>query len=471
MVIPIAIALVTVPLYISYIGTARYGVLSIIWIFLGYFGFLDFGLSRASANALAKLAHASKKEWDGVFLTSLYLNLLLGAVGGTVLYFAGAPLLHYLLPVSDAINVELGTAFPWIACMLPLALLAGVARGAIEARERFFVVNVLDLVGFILGQIVPILCVIIAGPSLAIVIPAAFLARALSVALTLGWIIRVENIRTLWLFDRSRLKELLAFGAWVSVTNVVSPILTSVDQLLIGSTLGATAVAYYAVSMSLVTRGQLFATALARTLFPRFSRLSPREAMILAGKGILSLGYGFGAICGPAIIIGGPFMTLWMGADFASHATPVIELLLIGAWINGIAFIPYTLLHGQGRPDLVAKLHALECLPFIIVLWFLLHRYGLYGAAIAWDGRVTIDAALLLKVARFPVNHLLRLIPASVLILASYGVTQIADISILWSVVLAGLVFIAFLGCAIVFDATARQMLLALRGRLIEAAG
>ena len=268
MIVPIAITLVTVPIYISYIGVARYGVLSIIWILLGYFGFLDFGLSRATANALAKLAHASKEDRTGVFLTSLYLNLVLGALGGIVLYYAGGALLHHWLPLSEAMGAEVETAFPWIACMLPLALLAGVARGAIESRERFFVINVLDLVGVSLGQILPIFCAIVIGPSLAVVIPAAFLARVLSVGLNLGCVARFERLDTLRVFDRSRFKELLQFGAWVSVSNVISPLLTSIDQLLVGSTLGAVAVAHYAVPMNVVGRSQIIATALSEGAIP-----------------------------------------------------------------------------------------------------------------------------------------------------------------------------------------------------------
>jgi O-antigen/teichoic acid export membrane protein len=469
MVVPIGIALVTVPIYISYIGTARYGVLSIIWILLGYFGFLDFGLSRASANALAKLAHASGKERADVLMTSLYLNLLLGISGSILLYYAGGAILHHVLPLSETLSTEVQRSFPWIACMLPLALLAGVARGAIESRELFFVVNVLDLIGIILGQIIPIICAIVVGPTLAVVIPAAFLARALSVGLNLLYVAKIERLNRVRVFDQSRLRELLGFGAWVSITSFISPLLTSIDQLLVGSTLGAAAVAHYAVPMNIVGRSQIVAAPLARALYPRFSRLAPREALVLAEKAVISLGYSFGAICGPAIIIGGPFMSFWMGTDFAAYATPVFELLLLGAWINGIAFIPYSFLEGQGRPDLVAKLHALELLPFIIALWALLHRFGLYGAAMAWSGRVAVDATLLLKIARFSGTRLFRLFPALILILASYAVTQMAQVSFLRSLLFAGLIFLAFAGCAIAFDATTRQILLTLVGGPEEA--
>ena len=63
--LPIVSALITVPISIHLIGAPRYGIVSIAWILLGYFGFLDFGLSRASANALGRLGYATSADVSG----------------------------------------------------------------------------------------------------------------------------------------------------------------------------------------------------------------------------------------------------------------------------------------------------------------------------------------------------------------------------------------------------------------------
>ena len=471
MILPRIIALVTVPLYVGHIGAARYGVLSIVWLLLGYFGFLDFGLSRATANALARLTHASSDERTGVFMSSVYFNLLLGVLGGGIIYLIGSLVFDYFLTLSDNLKAELHGALPWVACILPLSLLGGVSRGAIQSHERFLALNVLDMTGSILGQVVPLLCAIFISPTLNVVVPATFVTSAIAVGMTFWFVAKTDTIIGFQLSAWQRLRELFHFGAWVTVTNLVSPIMMSLDQLLVGSTLGAAAVALYAVPMNLVTRSQVIAVSLATVLFPRFSRQNSAEATELGERMAVSLGYLYGALCAPAIVIGGPFMIFWMGPDFAAPSTPVLRLLIMGIWANGVAFIPYSLLEGQRRPDLVAKLLVFELVPFVFTLWLLLHYYGLSGAAVAWVTRVVIDALLLLRVAHFDMQYLARLLPAVILLCVSYGVAGFADVSIVSSLVTSGLIFVSFLGCALAFDPTSRQLVGVLRNRFVEATG
>jgi O-antigen/teichoic acid export membrane protein len=54
------------------------------------------------------------------------------------------------------------------------------------------------------------------------------------------------------------------------------------------------------------------------------------------------------------------------------------------------------LLQGIGRPDLTAKVHLAEVVPFLTLLWILTSHFGLIGTALAWVMRVTADLVLLL---------------------------------------------------------------------------
>jgi Na+-driven multidrug efflux pump len=137
----IVVALVTVQLYLHHIGDARYGVMSIVWVLLGLFGFLDLGLSRAVTNALAKLRDAPQPHRARVLLTTFGLNLGIGLMGGLVLYVFGGLLLKHFVSMPDEITAEVSRSLPWIACLLPLTLISAAGAGALESRELFLLVN------------------------------------------------------------------------------------------------------------------------------------------------------------------------------------------------------------------------------------------------------------------------------------------------------------------------------------------
>jgi O-antigen/teichoic acid export membrane protein len=419
--VPLAVALVAVPLYLHRIGEARYGVLTIVWLLLGYFGLFDLGLSRATANQVARLRDASVSDREEVFWNACLLNAALGALGGLVLYLVGGPILGHWLKMSSALHAEALAALPWIAASVPVVTVSAVLAGTLEGRQRFAVVNAIQGAGTILFQAVPLATAYLISPRLQVIVPVAVLVRAVT-ALPLSVAVKTAlPLRGRPRVRIARMRQLLAYGIWVLVTDLVSPLLLSLDRFFVGVVLGAPAVAYYAVPFSLVARTQVLAAALARTLFPYLSADTMQQARSRVLDSLVTIG----AVIIPIVVVGmflvQPFLTLWMGAGFTTRAAPVGEALLCGIWLNGLASIPFAMLQAQGRPDIVAKFHLLEIGPFVALLWYGVHHFGLVGAAFAWSLRVGIDAILLIFAAGMASEVAKRLAPAAVLVLCAWA--------------------------------------------------
>lgn len=399
--VPIAVTLVTVPIYLSVIGAERYGVLAIAWLLLGYFGLFDLGLGRAAAQRIASLAEASPQSRSDVFWTALWMNALLGIIGAFLLLPVGYWAFGTMNDLSGPLAEEVRAAVPWIAATLPLATVMGVLAGALQGRERFLELNVIRSLETSLGSIAPLLVAIFHGPELKWLIAAALLARLFSTLLFFhfSWV-RVPAgapRRPRWRLVR----DLLSFGGWITVSSVVGPLLASFDRFVIGVMISAAAVTHYVVPFSLISRMWILPQSLSSALLPRFSALAPGDdSDRLMAESLRALIL----LVTPAILIGilalEPFLIVWLGPDFAAVSAPVAHILVLGFWVNSSAHLPLTSLHGRGRPDLVAKAHVAELVPYGIVLALGLSAFGLEGAALAWSLRVAADAVILFSLDR-----------------------------------------------------------------------
>ncbi len=187
------IALVTVPLYLGRIGTARYGILAIVWLILGYFGLFNLGLTRATTNRIAQLTDERGRE--GVFWTALALNTGLGLLGGLLLYVVGLLLVGPVFRLTPTLVHEIRISLPYLALAVPLSLTTSVLTGALEARERFGTVNLLQLAGSLFYYVAPLLAAEFWSPSLAVLIPITVAARAVSALFFIPPLIRALPLR------------------------------------------------------------------------------------------------------------------------------------------------------------------------------------------------------------------------------------------------------------------------------------
>jgi O-antigen/teichoic acid export membrane protein len=74
---PLIVAVVVIPYLIKRLGTAEYGVLTIAWGVVGYFGVFDMGLSNATTKFVAeRIGRDSSGEINDIFHTGLALLLI-----------------------------------------------------------------------------------------------------------------------------------------------------------------------------------------------------------------------------------------------------------------------------------------------------------------------------------------------------------------------------------------------------------
>jgi O-antigen/teichoic acid export membrane protein len=446
---PLGVSLVTVPLYLHAIGEARYGVLAIIWLFTGYFGVFEMGLSRASAYHLARQHNEAAEMRSTTFWTALWMNLGFGLIGAVVLYAAAQPVFTHFFHMTETMRRSVLASLPWIAAALPLSTLGGVLMGALEARERFGYMNLIGVFNTAVTQISPLLVALFISPELTWLIPAVVIARASGLLLQFVGVWHFLPIVPSALFNRARARTLFTYGGWISLTNIVGPVLVTFDRMLIGALLSVQAVTYYVVPFSLANRLSILPVALSASLFPRFAHSESGECKYIAERGMLLLV----SITTPMAVVGIAlqplFLTYWISAGFAQQASAVGMILLAGVWINGLANIPYSLLQGEGRPDITAKLHLIETPFFLLILWAGIYWLGLAGAALAWSLRVAADALLLFYFARIPLRLRYALpaltmmagaaisAPHHVISLHSILAVILAGISLLWALWIA----------------------------------
>jgi O-antigen/teichoic acid export membrane protein len=398
-ILPIVVTLVTVPLYLHQVGQARYGVLAIMWLILGYFSIFDMGLSRATSNLTAKLRDGHAEERQRLFWTAVSMNAVFGIAGGACFWLLGDLLLGDVIKMPSELRLEVLTTVPWIAIAIPVLTVVGVFTGTLEGNNHFLAINIISTLGSIMFALVPLAVALMWSSSLLWLIPAAVITRVIfAIPLFIAALHTLPNRRV---SRPSKLlaRTLLGYGGWVMVTNILGPILETADRLLIGSVLGVSAVTDYSIPFNLADRLRIIPAALSRTLFSHLSTLVEQPAKQATRTGVRMLGKVMTLVICLGIFGIHLFISVWINPHFAEKAAPLGEILLLGVWINGVAFLPFSLLQSQGRPDIVARFHAFEFIPFLGILWLSMYWFGLPGAAMAWTLRVVIDAGLLFAAA------------------------------------------------------------------------
>ncbi len=394
-IIPIALALVTVPIYLRLVGDDRYGVLSIAWLFLGYFGLFDLGLGRATTYQISALRDAPASERAEVFWSAIVVNVIMGLIGAAVLWSVSYYFFEHVFKIGPAIRPEITASVPLLAASVPIATMTGVLTGTLMGQDRFLEVNMLSVTSTALFQILPLIVAWLIGPNISGLLAAALLARVIAIAAMWMRCYRILLKGQKIHFARSRALSLVGYGGWVTLTSIFGPALVIVDRFAIGAILGSAAVTVYTVPFQLAQRIAILPNALVGAIFPRLPTADREEQSRLTVRALLVLSTILGPPIMVAIFVLHPFLDIWVGRRIGGDAAAIGRLIVLGFWINAFAVIPYSRLQGTGRPDLVTKLLVAQIPFYLVALYFAMKQFGLMGCAFVFATRCFADFILM----------------------------------------------------------------------------
>ncbi|WP_431796737.1 oligosaccharide flippase family protein [Cupriavidus metallidurans] len=405
--LPLAIAAVTVPGLLGKLGSERFGLLALAWGLIGYASALDLGIGRALTQMVARLrGEGEVSSIPDVLATAERITLAAGLVGGALITLAALLGAGALTGAKTTSPGEVTGAMLLLAIALPAQAMSATYRGVNEAYLNFKGISLLRVVLGVVNFGGPYLVAIYTA-RLPWMVSTLVISRLLALfvfhKLALDCFKSSPIIVNKGRYSRSIARSLFAFGGWVTVSSVVSPVLMQADRFMIASVISAAAVTVYVLPYEVVVQSLILVGAISSVIFPNLSwlmRENPGEwrpyfyrwLFIVMGLMLLA--------CAALAAILPVLLPLWIKHNLPPQSVTVGQILCVGVFANAIGSMFYALIHAQGRSDLTAKLHIIELPIFLVLLYVLLGEFGIVGAAWAWVGRMAVDAVALTFIGR-----------------------------------------------------------------------
>ena len=402
--LPLFAALVTIPYLILSLGAEKFGTLTLVWAILSYAGLLDLGLSKAITYKISIFLSEDRTVKIPNFFKSASFLLVWCSVFVASILVAFSSHIATVLGSGFDTPLEARLGIYCIALAIPFVTLTSIYRGVLEAKEFFLVINLIRIPMGLTTFIGPAAVAFFFGADLLLVVIVLVLTR-ITFYVVHRIIVRylVVEIKNPSGNDWAELRSALRVGGWMTLTNIVSSLMGYIDRFVLALTVGNAAVAHYVTPQEITTKLWIIPAAITATIFPIFSKagISGSANVKLFWRSLLLIFIPLFPIVLVLYIFAYEIMGLWISAEFSEFSAPVLQVLVIGIFINCFSHVPFTHLQGIGKARLTAIVQLVQLPLFVVTLYFLSNTFGVIGVAYAVLIRTSIDFILLFSLSFF----------------------------------------------------------------------
>lgn len=374
------------PFLVHQLGDAKYGIWVLIINFTGYLGLLDFGVGGSVVKYVAEFKARNDKEGlNEICSTAFYFYL----AAGILAFLFAAIVAFYLIPafkippelLSEAKYVTLIVGF-YVASSLPLGFFSGYMRG----MQRYDMIAYISMAVLLIRTLAIVVFVFMGYGLIA-------LALVHLVSTLLGGLIKIIYVYSadrdlklkLEFFSRKRAKIVSHYSLFVFLFYLAIRLIFAMDSLIIGYYLGAVAITFYSIAHRLIEYIRLFIMSMG-VLQPTVSHLEARNQTEKI-QYLLRTGTKYGLMISlplgvSYILVGREFLSLWMGAKYASMSYPVLVVLTAGIISHISQHTSIQVLQGLAKHKIAAYAAMFQAAASIVLSIFLVEKYGIVGVAI-----------------------------------------------------------------------------------------
>lgn len=424
MALPIGAAVFCIPALVEGLGTPRFGILTLVWLVIVYFGQFNFGLGRATAKfAAQELVVDDGRRMPELIRSSLVVHLALGLLGSACLALLTPLLVGRVLAVPPDIRREATGVLYLLVPTIPMILLSDCLRGVLEARGRFGVIASVQAPATTMTYVGPLLVLPWSDDLVAVITPTIFTRLFVLVVYGIVCIRAVPGIGSSRSMAWDLVRPMLGFGGWATVSALTAPVIAALDRFTIVAVVSLSAVAWYAVPFEIASKIFVVSGSYLSVMFPIFAACARTDRPALRARYRRSVTL-LAVVAVPSalllIVVGPELIRLLLGETFAAQGAPVVRLLAIGIAANLTAQAPFTLLQSAESARVPAAIHLIQLPCYAAAIWWSALNYGIAGVAATWTLRALLEAvAMFVAAERFVLRSGIAAAEPSISVVAS----------------------------------------------------
>jgi O-antigen/teichoic acid export membrane protein len=389
-----ALGLITTPIMIHHLGTARYGVFALISIMSAYLSNLEFGFGHATVRFLGRARAEGDAAQEGRVADTSLTVFLAGGLTAAALAFFGAPwFVNTFFHGPQNLHAEATDAVRLGALILLLSFLSSFAAVGLQSIARFPTVVWSRAIFGTLASVVAVAAVLVGGHLRLVLAAQAAVAGGLCLVMFVSFA-RAAAIRLRPRIHRATLRSMAVYGGFVLLSGLAYQVLLQGPPTVLAHLATATAVAAFAVPNLILQQLALVATSTSIGFMPfaTAAAIDPDRGHLAAVfRSNLRVTLLFvGPVAVYLAVFSRTLLTAWIDASFAARATPALEWLSLAAVMLALSAAPADVVRGAGHPRWIAVFTAVTAALAVGLSFALARSDGAGGAGLALAGALVI---------------------------------------------------------------------------------